>query len=178
MKSIQRYIKGVLTAVAVASLTSCGGGGSSEATSQNTNRYVLSTFVANDASAYSPTLGVEPRFVDAWGIAIRPAGIPGHFWVLAGDKSYEYVGDVTGKVVAPCAKASLLCADLAPLPVNTVTFPDFPIDPVTNQPDIINNHGTGVVFNPNAASFVITQTPTLTDRSPITAGAKDRKSVV
>ena len=33
--------------------------------------------------------------VDAWGIAIRPAGTGGHFWVAAGGKSYQFVGDVT-----------------------------------------------------------------------------------
>jgi uncharacterized protein (TIGR03118 family) len=159
---------------AAALLAACGGGGSSEADSSNANRYVPTTFVANDAAAYAPSVGVEPGFIDAWGIAIRPAGIPGHFWVLAGDKSFEYVGDVTGKTTPPCTAAGQLCADLAPLVVNTVTFPDFPLDPVTHRPDIVNNHGTGVVFNANAASFVITQTPSApsTDLSPITNGAK------
>ena len=33
--------------------------------------------------------------VDAWGIAIRPAGAGGHFWVTAGGTSYQFVGDVT-----------------------------------------------------------------------------------
>ena len=33
--------------------------------------------------------------VDAWGIAIRPAGAGGHFWVTAGRTSYQFVGDVT-----------------------------------------------------------------------------------
>ena len=33
--------------------------------------------------------------VDAWGIAIRPAGAGGHFWVTAGATSYQFVGDVT-----------------------------------------------------------------------------------
>ena len=33
--------------------------------------------------------------VDAWGIAIRPAGAAGHFCVTAGGTSYQFVGDVT-----------------------------------------------------------------------------------
>ena len=33
--------------------------------------------------------------VDAWGIAIRPAGAGGHFWVTAGGTSYQFVGDVS-----------------------------------------------------------------------------------
>jgi hypothetical protein len=94
--------------------------------------------------------------------------------VLAGDKSYEYVGDVTGKTVPPCATASALCADLAPLLANTVTLPDFPVDPLTGEADISNDHATGVVFNAQATSFVITQTPSApsVNASPITAGAK------
>jgi uncharacterized protein (TIGR03118 family) len=135
--------------------------------------YASQTFVASAAS-YDPQLSVIPSFIDAWGIAIRPPGQPGHFWVLSGNKSYEYLGDVTGKVVAPCTAPSLLCADLAPLPTNTVTFPDFPLDPVSGDPDIINNHATGVVFSSVATNFVITQTPSApsTNTSPITAGAK------
>jgi uncharacterized protein (TIGR03118 family) len=162
-------------AISVASLLSaCGGGSTSDPGHVLANSYVESEFVANDAAAYTPSLATEPKFVDAWGVAIRPAGIPGHFWVLAGNKSYEYVGDVTGKTVPPCATPSALCADLAPLATNTVTFPEFPLDPMTGDPDIINNHATGVVFNGQATSFVITQTPdaTSTDRSAITAGAK------
>lgn len=135
--------------------------------------YATSAFVANLAS-YDPLLNVVPVFIDAWGVAIRPPGQPGHFWVLAGNKSYEYLGDVTGKVVPPCGAPSLLCADLAPLSENTVTFPDFPVDATTGDPDIINNHATGVVFNSVPTNFVITQTPSApsTDSSPITAGAK------
>lgn len=164
----------VATCVLLTALAGCGGGGSNDATAANANRYVQSTFVANNAATYQPSVSTETAFIDAWGIAIRPAGIPGHFWVLAGNKSYEYVGDVTGKVTPPCAAASALCADLAPLPSNTITFPDFPLDATTGQPDIINNHATGVVFNANATSFVITQLPTApsTDFNPITAGAK------
>ncbi len=36
-----------------------------------------------------------PGMVDAWGIAIRPAGAGGHFWVTAGGTSYQFVGDVS-----------------------------------------------------------------------------------
>ncbi len=155
-------------------LAACGGGGSADTSEATANRYATTTFVASDAAAYAPTVGTVPALIDAWGIAIRPAGIPGHFWVLAGDKSYEYVGDVTGKTTPPCAAAGALCADLAPLVDNTVTLPDFPVDSATGRPDITNAHATGVVFNPNAASFVITQTPVApsADRSPVTAGAK------
>jgi len=130
-------------------------------------------FVANDA-AYQPSVATNASFIDSWGIAIRPAGVPGHFWVLAGNKSYEYVGDVTGKTVAPCSAVSQLCGGLAPLPTNEVSFPDFPTTADgSGAPDIVNNHATGVVFNGNSQSFVITQTPSpaSTDVTPVTNGA-------
>lgn len=137
------------------------------------NRYVRRNFVANDATAYRPEIATDPAFIDAWGIATRPAGIPGHFWVVAGNKSFQYVGDVTGKRTPPCSAVTALCADLAPLPSNAITFPDFPLL-ADGKPDLIGNHGTGVVFNANKDSFVITQKPSApsVDLSPITAGAK------
>jgi uncharacterized protein (TIGR03118 family) len=52
--------------------------------------------VANNAS-YGAQI-VEPEMQNAWGIAIRPAGFGGHFWVGAAGtgKSIQYVGDVGG----------------------------------------------------------------------------------
>jgi len=58
------------------------------------NAYQQTTFVANKAK-YKPTLAVEKNFINAWGIAIRPKGAGGHFWITAKDASYEYVGDVS-----------------------------------------------------------------------------------
>ena len=136
-----------------------------------TNTYVQRNFVAGSTTGtnYSPTLASEPRMTDAWGIAIRPAGIPGHFWVVAGDTSYEYVGDVNGKP---------LIGELAPLASNKVLLPGLCTNapyatlpcPANNPTDIVDNHATGVVFNGTSTSFVITQTPTT--GAPITAGAK------
>jgi uncharacterized protein (TIGR03118 family) len=59
----------------------------------NINSYKTTNFVANKKK-YSPTLAVEKNFENAWGIAIRPKGSGGHFWITAKDISYEYVGDV------------------------------------------------------------------------------------
>jgi uncharacterized protein (TIGR03118 family) len=56
------------------------------------NRYQKTLLVANKAS-YGATF-IEPDFINAWGIAIRPKGAGGHFWVGAGGQSYQYVGDV------------------------------------------------------------------------------------
>jgi uncharacterized protein (TIGR03118 family) len=52
--------------------------------------------VANRAE-YEPQI-VEPDLVNPWGIAIRPAGSGGHWWLGASGtgKSIQYVGDVAG----------------------------------------------------------------------------------
>jgi uncharacterized protein (TIGR03118 family) len=96
---------------------------------------------------------IDPRLVNAWGIAIRPKGAGGHFWVTAKNISFEYVGDVRGSSTETLR--TLHTDDL-----KTVTLP------VGGE----DKFATGTVFNTNPASFVITQTPPKGD--PITAGAK------
>lgn len=85
---------------------------------------------------------VEPLLKNPWGIAIRPAGKGGHFWIGAAGtgKSIQYVGDVGG----------------------TPLFQD--------ALDIVDTAGpvSGVAFNPGTG-FVITQPH---ENGPITAGAK------
>ncbi|MGH8613550.1 MAG: TIGR03118 family protein [Gammaproteobacteria bacterium] len=73
---------------------------------------------------------LEPDLKNAWGIAIRPAGLGGHFWVAAErtGKSIEYVGDVGD---TPLFQDDLRIVDTLGAP-------------------------TGVVFNPGT-QFVITQ---------------------
>jgi uncharacterized protein (TIGR03118 family) len=56
------------------------------------NRYAQLNLVANNAS-YKAQF-TEADFVNAWGIAIRPKGAGGHFWVGGGGTSWQYVGDV------------------------------------------------------------------------------------
>lgn len=77
-------------------LSACGGAGqgSGDQVSSN-NRYKQTNLVANSA-AYAPLI-LDPKLINAWGIAIRPAGAGGHFWVTGSDISFEYVGDVNGK---------------------------------------------------------------------------------
>lgn len=57
------------------------------------NRYTQGNLVA-DLPAFQAQM-VQEDFANAWGLAIRPSGAGGHFWVGAGGTSYEYVGDVT-----------------------------------------------------------------------------------
>ncbi len=104
-------------------LAGCGGGA---------NAYVQTNLVANSA-AYSPQI-VEPNLINAWGIAIRPSGQGGHFWVTGMGTSFEYVGDVFGQ---PLQTDEL----------KTVALPSSG----TNV-----GNGNGVVFN-EGQQFVITQ---------------------
>jgi uncharacterized protein (TIGR03118 family) len=85
---------------------------------------------------------VEPLMKNPWGIAIRPAGLGGHFWLGAAGtgKSIQYVGDVGG---TPLFQDELALVDTG--------------GPVS-----------GVAFNPSPG-FVITQAHT---NGPITAASK------
>lgn len=77
-------------------LAACGGGETAVPIAPVVplaNKYSQLNLVANKASYNAKFL--EPNFIDAWGIAIRPAGAGGHFWVGAGGTSWQYVGDVT-----------------------------------------------------------------------------------
>lgn len=85
---------------------------------------------------------LEPALKNAWGIAIRPAGFGGHFWVAAAGtgQSIQYVGDVGG---TPLFQDGLAVIDTLGPP-------------------------TGVSFNPGS-QFVITQAHA---NGPITAPTK------
>lgn len=122
------------------------------AAQESANRYAKTVFVANKAR-YAPQLAREPKMVNAWGIAIRPKGAGGHFWVTAKDVSYEYVGDVTA---SPDASLHALFQDK----LKTITLPVGGDD----------KFATGVVFSNSTNDFVITQE--VGGAAPITAPAK------
>lgn len=83
---------------------------------------------------------VDPTLINAWGIAIRPAGFGGHFWVESNGAgtSNQFIGDVGG--------IPLFSDDL-----RLVTVPG----PATGRAVPIGTP-TGVVFNPGL-QFKITQ---------------------
>ncbi|MGV9482713.1 TIGR03118 family protein, partial [Gordonia aichiensis] len=56
------------------------------------NRYSQTNLAANKDSYHAQF--TFPDMVNAWGLADRPKGAGGHFWVGAGGKSYQFVGDV------------------------------------------------------------------------------------
>lgn len=141
-----RCVSGVLGAAALVTVLSV-----SAAVAAGGNAYVQKNLVANDAK-YGADF-VDPKLINAWGIAIRPAGAGGHFWVTGTDISFEYVGDVHQ---SPDPKLRTLHQDA----LTHITLPVGGKD----------NVSTGVVFNGNKNSFVITQS--VAGAEPITAGAK------
>ncbi len=119
-----------------------------------TPRFVQSNFTANKET-YGARWTV-PDFINGWGVAIRPVGAGGHFWVTAKDVSYEYVGDVTQ---SPKAELRTLHQDK----LKTVKIPVGGDD----------KFATGVVYSDSTKDFVITQEfPEAEQIAPITAPAK------
>ena len=135
----------ITTAGAPLLLTACGGGGNEDGAADNSYRQ---TNLAASNASYKAAFTC-PDMLDAWGIAIRPAGAGGHFWVTASATSYEFVGDVGGSPIA--------------------------VDPAlvtVALPASGDNAGAsnGVVFNATGTGFRITQT--LDDGEAFTASAK------
>lgn len=115
------------------------------------NSFIQTNFVANKTS-YKPQI-LEKDFINGWGIAIRPKGQGGHFWVTAKNISYEYIGDVQNSPHENLHKLGTDSLKYVTLPIGTE-----------------DNFATGVVFSDSTKDFVITQKPK--DADPITAPAK------
>ncbi|AHK35985.1 hypothetical protein OPAG_06803 [Rhodococcus opacus PD630] len=113
------------------------------------NRYAATTLVAsNDSYGAAATF---PEMVNAWGIAIRPQGEGGHFWVGGGGTSFEFVGDVSA---SPDPALRPLHQDA----LHEVTVPGADSD----TSDTGGGKITGVEFNPaplNSDSFAVTGQP-------------------
>ncbi len=95
-----RFVKGqtmrslAAGAALLLALAGCSTGDSQEGVQLlEDNRYAQTNLVA-DLPEFKAQV-TQQDFVNAWGLAIRPSGAGGHFWVGAGGISYEYVGDVT-----------------------------------------------------------------------------------
>jgi uncharacterized protein (TIGR03118 family) len=125
-----------------------------EQSNQNSkSNYAVEVLVSNDASQ-SPQI-LEPKLKNAWGIAIRPAGAGGHFWVTGKNISFEYVGDVKSSNDLKLQK----------LYTDELKYMDIDIDK--------NANSTGTAFN-GGKNFTITQNPNANseNQQPITAAAK------
>lgn len=126
----------VVGVVLVLALAACSDDASSSGgrQSQKSNRYSQTNLVAS-VPGYR-TQFTEQGFVNAWGLAIRPKGAGGHFWVGAGGTSYEFVGDVTD---SPDPKLQKLFQD----PLKEVAVPGADADITEDSVGKV----TGVIFN-------------------------------
>jgi len=111
------------------------------------NRFIQRNLVSSDVE-YCPKVMLRPSLLNAWGVAVGPAGPDSHFWVPANlsGASFEFKGDVGGVQLQTDA-------------LNKVRVPG---------PNGAPGTPTGVVYN-TSTGFVITQDSA---NGPITAPAK------
>lgn len=102
------------------------------------NAYVQQNLVANKAKYKADA--VDEKLINAWGIAIRPAGKGGHFWVTGKDISFEYVGDVRASTDATLQK----------LHTDNLAYVRLPVGGE-------EQFATSVVFSDSKEHFTITQ---------------------
>ncbi|MEL7037909.1 MAG: TIGR03118 family protein [Cyanobacteria bacterium J06592_8] len=97
------------------------------------------TNLVSNSSEFEPQI-LDPLVVNAWGLAIRPAGFGGHFWVTNADSGTvtTYVGDVGG----------------TPLFQDDLTFVTIPTSP--NAPFGSAGAPTGQFFSPHPSDFEVT----------------------
>ncbi|MFF0815893.1 TIGR03118 family protein [Rhodococcus sp. NPDC003318] len=144
-----------LVGTALTAATACGSSQTPDSRSPADNRYVSTTLVADNDTYDAPT--VLPGMVNAWGVAIRPQGAGGHFWIGAGGTSFEFVGDVSA---SPDPALQTLHQD----GLREVTVPGADADTTDAGVGKI----TGVAFNPaplTSDSFVVTGQPVDTNGS-------------
>jgi uncharacterized protein (TIGR03118 family) len=77
-----------LTGASTLGISGCGSGDAPALQ----NSFVIKNLAATDPK-YQAKYTI-PNMIDAWGIAIRPAGAGGHFWVGGGGTSWQFLGDV------------------------------------------------------------------------------------
>ena len=114
----------------------CGGGGSDSSgsggvgsTPSAQNAFAQANLVSSAAS--DKALFTIPDFTDAWGIAIRPAGAGGHFWIAGGSSSWQFLGDVQN--ASDASLRELKVDQLTQVTIDTGAAPP--------------THPTGIAFN-------------------------------
>ncbi len=120
-----------------------------------TSGYAVTNLAANEAS-YNPQL-LDPYLALGWGIAIRPAGLGGHFWLSNSGTgvSTEYVGDVGG---VPIYQDDLKIVDVSTTAANPFGISG-PTGQVFNGSDdfvITQEHPNGDITAPSKFIFVAT----------------------
>lgn len=111
------------------------------------NTYTDTILVANHP-IFEPLVLVDPLLVNGWGLAIRPPGAGGHFWISnqGSGTTTVYVGDVhTPQGFVPLFQDDLLYVDIPP---GGATWPDGTKRSPVSQP-------TGQVFNHSSTDFIV-----------------------
>ncbi|MBA3369655.1 MAG: TIGR03118 family protein [Geodermatophilaceae bacterium] len=152
--------------VMVLSAAACGSDDSSADPAERTagNSFDQVNLVASSES-YQARFTV-PEMVNAWGIAIRPRGAGGHFWITGGGSSHEFVGDVSS---SPDPSLQRLFQDQ----LTTVTIPG--TDASTEDSSI--GKATGVVFNGadiSSDAFRVSEQPVRVDGRDVALGGSAR----
>lgn len=112
--------------------------------------YLDTILVANDAS-YDPLVLVDPLVSNGWGIAIRPPGAGGHFWIsnFNTGTTTTYVGDVHAP--PPDGRFTPLFQDA----LRVVTIPVGAGLRIDGAPTAPVPQVTGQVFNHSMTDFVV-----------------------
>jgi uncharacterized protein (TIGR03118 family) len=110
--------------------------------------YIKKNLRATDVSYCAEQVDTDIK--NAWGIAIRPAGLGGHFWVTGNGtgKSVQYVGDVGGK---PLFQDGLKLVDV-PGPASTEGTPTGVVFNGSDKLVVMNEHPNGAITAP--AKFI------------------------
>jgi uncharacterized protein (TIGR03118 family) len=107
---------------------------------------------------------VDPSFINAWGIAIRPAGFGGHWWIANTDTSRVtlYVGDSPSVPFGQDGLSVLGVPGAAngseiDIPIDPPTLNGNPLSPANPIPDSIMfpSNPTGQVFSGSATDFLV-----------------------
>lgn len=112
------------------------------------NAYAQTNLAASAADAAAVNLALasterDEEFLNAWGIAIRPAGAGGHFWVTAGGWSFQFVGDVQAS--ADASLHTLFQDALTLVRIPGAGVPDG--EPAVTDTEKFIGFATGTVFN-------------------------------
>src|SRR5690349_12341440 len=94
LRGCVRPVRRGVACLAVVGVAACSGAGTTSGPVPSPDNHYRQVNLAANSEAYR-ALFTMPDMVNAWGVAIRPKGAGGHFWVGAGNASYEFVGDVT-----------------------------------------------------------------------------------
>lgn len=120
-----------------------------DSTTSQPNRYTDTILAANNPDL-NPLVMVDPLLGNGWGLAIRPPGAGGHFWIsnFNSGATTTYVGDVhkPDGTFVPLFQDELMQVRI---PIGTGKRQDGPRIVPISQP-------TGQVFNHSPTDFVIT----------------------